>query len=95
MKINFNPTAESRAQPAGFNALIAPLIYVFVLNLSKTLDTIVTIMNDGRIIAVVAIIAPKIPEVANPANVATLTPTGPGVIDEIASISVSCFVVYQ
>lgn len=71
------------------------MIFLFVLNLSSTLDTIVTIIKDGKTIAVVAIKEPKIPEVVNPAKVATLIPTGPGVIEEIASISVNCFVVYQ
>lgn len=89
------PTADKRAHPAGFRAFIAPLIYEFVLNLSSILKTIVTIMYEGKMIAVVAIRAPNIPDVANPANVATLTPTGPGVMDDIASISVSCLVVYQ
>ena len=89
------PTADKSAHPAGFMALIAPLIFRFVLNLSRTFDTIVTMINEGKTIAVVAINAPKIPEVVNPANVATFIPTGPGVIEDIASISVNCFVVYQ
>ena len=71
------------------------ILFLFVLDLSRTLDTIVTMIKDGRTIAVVAINEPKIPEVVNPANVATLIPTGPGVMEEIASISVNCFVVYQ
>ena len=52
-----------------------------------------TIMYDGKTIADVAITAPRIPVVVYPAKVATLTPTGPGVMDEIAIISVSCCVV--
>lgn len=83
------PTAESKAQPAGFNARIAPLTLLLVLNLSRTLNTIVTMTREGKIIADVAINAPKIPAVENPANVAIFTPIGPGVIDEIASISVN------
>ena len=95
MKINFNPTADNSAHPAGFIPRIAPCTVLFVLNLSRTFETIVTIMNDGKITAVVAINAPRIPFVVKPANVATFTPTGPGVIEEIASISVNCFEVYQ
>lgn len=52
-------------------------------------------MNDGKITAVVAINAPRIPFVVKPANVATFTPTGPGVIEDIASISVNCLAEYQ
>ena len=52
--------------------------------MSKTLATIETIINDGKITAVVAISAPKIPDVVNPAKVATFTPTGPGVIEATA-----------
>lgn len=52
-------------------------------------------MNDGSIMAHVAVSAPKIPPVVKPENVAIFTPTGPGVIDDNASISVNCFVVNQ
>ena len=58
-------------------------------------DLEVIIINDGKITAVVASRAPKIPDVVNPAKVATFTPTGPGVIDATASISVNCLDVYQ
>ena len=92
---NFIPTAESNAQPAGFKPLIAPFMFLFVRNLSITLKTIVTMIYDGKIIAVVATKEPKSPAVVKPANVATFTPTGPGVMDEIASISVNCFALYQ
>ena len=54
-----------------------------------------TIINEGNTTEVVAITDPKSPEVVYPANVATLTPTGPGVMDDIAIISVNCFAVYQ
>ena len=50
---------------------------------------------DGKITAIVAINAPKTPPVVKPAKVATFTPTGPGVIDDTAIISASCFVVYH
>ena len=43
---NFMPTAVSSAQPAAFMPLIAPCTVLFVLNLSKTLATIETIIND-------------------------------------------------
>lgn len=56
---------------------------------------IIIIINDGRITDAVATNAPVTPAVVKPANVATFTPTGPGVIDEIAIISESCFVVYH
>jgi len=68
---NFIPTAESNAQPAGFKPLIAPFMFLFVRNLSITLKTIVTMIYDGKIIAVVATKEPKIPAVVKPANVAT------------------------
>ena len=55
----------------------------------------ITRMKDGRIIDVVATSAPKIPDVAKPAKVATFTPTGPGVIEDMAIISVSCFALYH
>ena len=93
--MSFIPTAHKRAQPAAFSPLIAPFTVLFVLNLSNAFEIIVTIIKEGKMTAVVAINAPRIPEVVKPANVATLTPTGPGVLDEIASISVSCFGVYQ
>ena len=53
------------------------------------------IMYDGKTMAMVATSPPKIPAVVNPANVATFTPTGPGVTEEIAIIFVSCSIVYQ
>ena len=92
---NFMPTAASKAHPAAFIPLTAPFTVLLVLNLSKTLATIETIINDGKITAVVASNAPKIPDVVNPAKVATFTPTGPGVIDATANISVNCFEEYQ
>ena len=52
-------------------------------------------MNDGKITAVVASNEPKIPALLNPAKVATFTPTGPGVIEEIASILVKSAAEYQ
>ena len=64
-------------------------MYSFVLNLSNVLETIVTIMYEGNIIETVATKAPRIPDVAKPANVAMFTPTGPGVMEDTASISVS------
>jgi len=92
---NLIPTEVNKAQPAGLIPLTAPLIKRFVLNFSRVLETIVTMINDGRITAVVAMSEPKIPALLNPAKVATLTPTGPGVIDETASIFVNSAVEYQ
>ena len=61
----------------------------------KVNEMIIINIKDGSITAVVAINAPVIPAVANPAKVATFTPTGPGVIEDTAIMSVSCFVVYH
>ena len=83
------PTAHNSAQPAGFNVFTIVFMYSFVLNLFNAFETIVTIMKEGSIIAIVAVIAPNIPNVAKPVKVAIFTPIGPGVIDDIASISVN------
>ena len=61
------PTADNNAQPAGFNALIAPWTVLFALNLSKILKTKDVIIKDGKIIEIVAIKEPNIPVVVKPA----------------------------
>ena len=86
---NLIPTADNIAHPAGFRDFTVRITYLFVLNLSRILYTTETKINEGIIIADVAINAPKIPAVVKPENVAIFTPTGPGVIDDIAIISVS------
>ena len=63
---------------------------MFVLNLSRSLYIIKIIIKDGKRTADVAIKEPKSPEVTKPAKVATFTPTGPGVTEETAIISVNC-----
>ena len=95
MKIKRIPTADNKAQPAGFMLFIAPLTYLLVLNFSNILETVVTMMKDGMITAEVASSEPKTPALLNPAKVATFTPTGPGVIEEIASILVKSAAEYQ
>ena len=92
---SFIKTADNKAQPVAFNVLITFCIYEFVLNLSTILETIVTITNEGKTIAVVANSEPKIPFVVNPAKVAMFMPIGPGVIEDIAIIWVSCVTEYQ
>lgn len=52
-------------------------------------------IREGKITEVVENIAPKIPAVFTPAKVATLTPTGPGVIEDNAIISDNCCDVNQ
>ena len=88
-------TADNSAHPVGFSVLIILFTYEFVLNLSIILETIVTKISEGSTIEIVAIKEPNTPDVENPAKVAMLIPTGPGVIDETASILVNCEKVYQ
>ena len=67
----------------------------FSLNFFNNLATINTKIKEGMISDTVASKAPKIPAVFNPANVATLIPTGPGVIDASATICVNSSKLYH
>ena len=65
------------------------------LNCSSNFEIIIINIKEGKTTDVVATTAPASPDVTYPANVATLTPIGPGVIEDIAIISANCFVVYH
>ena len=54
-----------------------------------------TINNDGNSSAMLETNEPKTPADLKPANVATLRPTGPGVMLDIASISTKSFALYH
>ncbi len=69
--------------------------YLEFLNFSSDANITLITINDGSITAKVATIAPKKPLTLNPRNVAAFTAIGPGVISDIANISINSLLVIQ